>query len=145
MIRALRLLLPALIPSWAFFKAVEPSPRIEWRLLSDTSEPPPAWQEFRPRPARVSPLQILIRLFWNPRWNETLYLVSLAERLMIAPTTHSVEEIERCLTAEARRSTPISGRPNRLQFQILFVSRDQDVLTETVTYLSTPCAFEPDP
>lgn len=143
MIRALRLLLPALIPSWAFFKAVEPSPRIEWRLLSDTSEAPPAWQEFRPRPAHISLFQILIRLFWNPRWNETLYLVSLAERLMIAPTTHSVEEIERCLTAEARRSTPTSGRPNRLQFQILFVSRDQDVLTETVTYLSTPCAFEP--
>jgi len=35
MLRTLQLLLPALIPSWEFFKAVAPSPRIEYWIEED--------------------------------------------------------------------------------------------------------------
>lgn len=142
MIRALRLLLPALIPSWAFFKAVEPSPRVQWRLLSAPNDTAPTWQEFRPRPAQISPLTILIRLIWNPKWNESLYVVSLSERLMITPTEHSVAEILRCLAGEVRRSDLPHDHAPFVQFQIVFVARDQTGISETITYIGEPCLLE---
>ena len=80
--RLLLLLLPALIPSWRFFKTVEPSPRVQWTLVQDGER---KWQEFNPRPEVVSFGRMLRRMVWNPRWNEALFLVSLAERQTIDP------------------------------------------------------------
>ena len=51
MLHGLKLLLPALIPSWRFFDTIAPSPRIEYALLHDPHAAA-AWREFRPRPAR---------------------------------------------------------------------------------------------
>jgi hypothetical protein len=75
MLRLLRLLLPALLPSWRFFQTVEPSPRVEWRA------PGGRWRALCPTPARLTLAQHLARLFWNPARAEALYLVSLSERL----------------------------------------------------------------
>jgi hypothetical protein len=76
MLRALTLLLPALIPSWRFFKDVGPSPRIELRGAGGI------WQDLSPRLARRSFAQVLLHLLWNPIWNEYLYLVTCSERLV---------------------------------------------------------------
>ena len=81
MLRPLALLLPALIPSWRFFDVIAPSPRIEFAMLT-SPDSAAVWQAFRPRPARVALSTMLGRLFWNPRWNESLFLVSCAERLV---------------------------------------------------------------
>ena len=70
-----QLLLPALIPSWNFFEAVEASPRIEYALLRKP-QGDADWREFRPRPDRLSAAAMLGRLFWNARWNESLFLVT---------------------------------------------------------------------
>ena len=101
MIRIVRLLLPALVPSWKFFKTIEPSPRVQWRLLSKTNDVVSDWQESRPRPEKVSLLTLARRLFWNPRWNENLYMVSLAERLSLDPSDHSRDELFGLLQEEA--------------------------------------------
>ena len=138
MVHLLKLLLPGLIPSWQFFKAVEASPRVQWRFPVKPDDPDTNWQEFRPRPAHVSLPVMLGRLFWNPRWNETLYLVSLSERMMLNPTAHSADEIKKHLIAEIERTLPIDQRPDYLQFRLVFVCRDEAGLTQTATYISDP-------
>ena len=106
MLQTLKLLLPALIPSWRFFDTIAPSPRIEFALLKTARDASGRWQEFRPRPARLPISTMLKRMFWNPRWNESLFLVSCAERLMESPTEHSSQEILARIEADPPRPDP---------------------------------------
>ncbi len=135
-LHTLKLLLPALIPSWRFFDVIAPSPRIEYTLLGTADETPVNWQEFRPRPLTVPISLMLKRMFWNPRWNEQLFLMSCAERLMAHPTEHSEREILNRIGAEldeARRdvqSTPY------LQFRLVFLVRQGEEIHKRVTYSS---------
>jgi hypothetical protein len=107
----LRLLLPALIPSWNFFDVIAASPRLDYALDDG------GWRAFRPRPQRVSAAAMLGRLVWNPRWNESLFVVSCAERLLTAPTAHSEDEIFRRIAAD------LGAQPKgaRLRFRIVLV------------------------
>lgn len=130
MLHGLKLLLPVLIPSWRFFDMIAASPRIEYALLQDP-QTVPAWQEFRPRPARLSIGQLLLRIIWNPRWNESLYLVSCAERLMADPNPHTEREIIERIQAElAAPSAPF------LQFRLVFVSRQGEGTRRDITFTS---------
>lgn len=127
MFRVILLLLPALIPSWRFFREIAPSPRIDYRL--DGGD----WQRLCPSPPRISPFRLLLRLFWNPRRNEELYLVTLSERLAESPTRHSIDEIN-------RRTARLVGAPAgaRLQFRLTFLERlGQEVVTDEL-YRSDP-------
>ena len=141
MVRLFFLLLPGLIPSWEFFKAIEPSPRVQWRLFCAPLGDGEGWNEFRPRPQRLSVLTILRRLFWNPRWNDSLYLVSLSERLMLNPTAHSVDEIFDRLNYYISPPDPVADRPLNLQFRLIFVRRDGEQITEDITYMSEPRSY----
>lgn len=127
MFRVILLLLPALIPSWRFFREVAPSPRIDYRL--DGGD----WRRLCPRPARLSLVEVLVRLVWNPRRNEELYLVTLSERLAEAPTRHSIDEINR------RTARLVGAQVNEsLQFRLTFLAREgQDVVTYEL-YRSDP-------
>jgi len=129
MLHLLHLLLPALIPSWRFFKTVEPSPRVQWSLVKDGARD---WQEYAARPASVSAIQMLCRLFWNPRWNDALYMVSLAERETIAACPHSKAEISQRIRRKLLTSRP--AQDGVFQFRILYVFRDEDGLHQSVTY-----------
>ncbi len=130
MLHGFKLLLPALMPSWRFFDTIGPSPRIEYALL-DEAHAVAVWQEFRPRPARLSFGQMLLRLIWNPRWNQSLYLVSCAERLMANPTAQSEREImERIMAEHADASEPW------LQFRLVFVSMQGEGMREDITFTS---------
>ncbi|MBU1374370.1 MAG: hypothetical protein KKE02_21860 [Alphaproteobacteria bacterium] len=134
MLRAVSLLLPALIPSWRFFDAIGPSPRVEYALLPAADAAPRPWREFRPRPAHLSLAAMLGRLVWNPRWNETLFLVSCAERLMDQPTAHSEDEIFRRIDAD------VGGAASQpwLCFRLVFLSREGDAITRDVLFQSEP-------
>jgi len=120
MLASLKLLLPALTPSWRFFDSVGPSPRIEYCT-------PEGWREFRPRPEVVTWRQMLARLFWNPERNESLFLTSCAERLLESPNPHSVGEIEARL-----------GVMGWLQWRIVVISRRDAGLVREVAWLSLP-------
>ncbi|MCJ8309164.1 MAG: hypothetical protein HRU27_10270 [Rhizobiaceae bacterium] len=74
-------------------------------------------------------------MFWNPRWNETLYLVSLSERLTLEPTEHSEREIKTLL---ARHLHMVEPGIERLQFRLVFVRREGGDLIEEITHLSEP-------
>jgi len=129
MLNALKLLIPALIPSWRFFDAIAASPRIEVAILATAQAQATEWREFNPRPTHISLGTMLQRLFWNPDWNETLFLVSCAERMVTTPTEHSQQEI---MQRVRRASTGAAW----LQFRLVFVSRDGDAIMSEVTYVS---------
>jgi len=129
------LILPVLVPSWRFFKTIEPSPRVQWTLIPDCGDAAEDWQEFRARPENVSPFQMLLRLFWNPAWNETLFLVSCAERIQEHPTDHSINEIRRRILHEFVR-TPIDAVGKRFQFRLVFVHRDGPKISKEIVFLS---------
>jgi hypothetical protein len=137
MLQTLRLLAPALIPSWRFFKEVAPSPRIQYALIATRTQTPDVWTEARPRPAHLPFSAMLLRMLWNPRWNETLFMVSCAERLMDAPTAHSVEEIAKRI---ARDLGPQTGF---LQFRLVFIHRQGAEIVTEVEYLSPAFAMAP--
>ncbi len=136
MIQTIKLLLPGLIPSWKFFKAIEPSPRVQWCMMDEAAQSCTDWQEYRPRPTHISAGSMLRRIFWNPNWNEALYMVSLAERLSLSSSTHSRDEIFKRLKLQLIRTNAIdAGRPC-LQFRLVFVLREGTELVQQITYLS---------
>ena len=137
MLKTLSLILPVLIPSWRFFKAIEPSPRVEWALLSDRDGTAEDWQKFRPRPLVVTPSQMLRRLFWNPAWNDALFVVSCAERISQTPTAHSINEINRRILSDLKQM-PIDAAGKWIQFRLVFVHRDKTGLSQDILYLSEP-------
>jgi len=137
-LKPLGLLLPALIPSWNFFDVIAPSPRIEYVLTASSAVPKRGWAEFRPRPQRVSARTLLARLLWNPRWNESLFLVSCAERLINAPTDHSQDEIFTRLAAELRGDPGGKATGDWLSFRLVFVSREDEAIQREVLFQSAP-------
>lgn len=134
MLRLIALLLPALFPSWRFFKTVAPSPRIEYRLIR--SGQPDRWQADRPRPGWLSFRTMLMRMLWNPHWNEQLYLVSLSERVIGEESAHSIREINRLVS----KCLSKAGQGALVQFRLVFLSRDGPRILRTVLYESDPVA-----
>lgn len=137
------LLLPALIPSWRFFKAVQPSPRVEWAVSLSSSTSIETWQEFRPRPTHLSALQMAQRMFWNAEWNENLYLVSLSERLMGTGSEHSLTELTTLVRCDVLERAPPFPSDAYLQFRLVFVDRDGDDLHRHITYQSDLIKLHP--
>lgn len=135
----LRLLLPALIPSWNFFDVIAPSPRVEYAVTGAAKVKPDTWREFQPRPARVSLATMAGRLLWNPRWNESLFLVSCAERLIDHPTVHTEDEIFKRIAADLAR-----GRDKAegwLAFRLVFVAREGEAIAREVLFEASPRAL----
>jgi hypothetical protein len=140
MFQIFKLLLPALIPSWNFFELVAASPRIEYAQLQSRSEAAADWREFRPRPQRTSFVAMLARLLWNARWNEALFVVSCAERLMDEPTAHSEDEIFHRIAADLAERQ--EGRGAWLRFRIVLVNEDEGAIARDVAFVSDPRRVE---
>ena len=132
MIQALKLLLPALIPSWNFFDVIADSPRIEYTLLTAPDEAAGAWLEFRPRPERLSIRTMMRQLFWNARWNETLFVVSCAERVLAEPTAHSQDEIFRRIAADLEDVPATTW----LRFRIALLSEREATIVREIAFIS---------
>lgn len=138
MLGPLRLLLPALAPSWNFFDVIAPSPRIEYALSATEADERLEWREFRPRPEKVGPGHMLARLAFNARWNETLFVVSCAERLVDHPTDHSQTEILSRIARDLARFQPDALAGRWLRFRLVFIRRDQDILVSEIRFVSAP-------
>lgn len=131
--RFFALMMPALMPSWRFFDVVAPSPRVHFRLWT-AGDSEHEWQEFDPRPVHVSIPVLLARMVWNPRWNEQLFVVSCAERVLDRHTDGAEFEIARRivrrLTVEQMLST------TRLQFRLIVVERADGALKSYEAFVS---------
>lgn len=136
MVNVLKLLLPALFPSWRFFDVIGPSPRVELCLLQEPEEEGEDWQPCRLRPRHLSAGERLGAFFWNARWNETLFLANCAERILQGQEEHCSREIARRL-----RSDLVSGQAENatrpyFRFRLVFVSRFEGRLRSDVAFVS---------
>lgn len=131
----LKLLLPALIPSWNFFDTISPSPRIEYSLLSSEDEKTSSWIEFRPRSVQFSFKETLKNMVCSPKVNETLFLVSCAEKIIEKYTPHSEKEILKRIEKELLQR---NGHKDKtfLQFRLLFIHRQGINLKSEVLFIS---------
>jgi len=116
LINICRLLLPAIIPSWRFFDTIAPSPRIEYSISADN------WLSFCPSPQSLSLPHSVKRLFWNVEWNDYLFMISCAERLMQNQTKHSEQEI-------VNRIRKYHPSAKNIQFRLRFLTRDENHIT----------------
>jgi hypothetical protein len=140
-LHSLKLLLPALIPSWRFFSEVAPSPRVEYCLWGPTQNMKHVWHEFRPRPEHLSIGRMIARMVWNPVWNEDLFLVSCSERLIENPTQHSIDEIRTRIIRELHK-TPKVDHAAQLQFRLVFIHREGEQIVKEIEYESDPFDVE---
>ena len=136
MMRSLKLLLPALAPSWRFFPSVTSSPRIEFRALQPNGSEPAPWRAFLPAPLQVSVGAMAKRMFWNPERNEALFLVTCAERLLAGELAFARREIAGRIARRMTRPPPGQERAPFLQFRLLLVSGDRRALRRDVAYVS---------
>ncbi len=133
--QTLKLLLPILIPSWRFFKEIAPSPRIEYRLLRSTTDEG-LWQRLELRPKKLTILQTIKSLFFNPYWNEALFITNCAEQLIINYTEFGEQEIaKRIISILERRQLDLKSSPY-LEFRIVFLSKHDSKLEENVLFTS---------
>ena len=137
--QTIKLLLPALIPSWDFFESIAPSPRIQFSLLNSEKQTDKHWAEFRPRPQYVSLIKMLKRMLWNPWWNESLFLVSCAERIVGNSSSelilHSEQEIFKRIKNDLLQKHQ-SLTASHFQFRLVFVQRQGKELKEEVAFIS---------
>jgi hypothetical protein len=142
MLATLKLVVPALLPSWRFFAYVGPSPRIEYACLSDLAATPGTWRELRPRPEKISLGAMLRHLFWNPDWNESLYLVTCCERFLADLGEHWRTEImHRVLQTVGSNASNLGSTPARYAiFRIVLIERRGAVLVTEVVYVSPPAS-----
>lgn len=139
MIATLKLLLPALFPSWRFFDVIGPSPKIEYAYLKAEQQQAEQWHEYSRRPDRRTFIQILLCLFYNASWNQYLYITRCAERLLEEPNVHSETEIIRVL----RETTPTPQvHEELLQFRILLTERQGSSLRSELAYVSVPYSLK---
>lgn len=139
MLKTISLILPVLIPSWRFFKAVEPSPRVEWAIVPRDAKGACNWTPYQPRPKAVSLGKMFRRLLWNPAWNDALFVVSCAERIAlgIEPTSHSVNEIKRRILRDIN-GLGLGVDEGLMQFRLVFVYRDDTGFVQDVVFVSEP-------
>lgn len=139
--RAIRLLLPALLPSWRFFDWIAPSPRIEVALTHRDDLAQADWQPLDKRPSRLSAARTLGSLLYNARCNDTLYLVSCAERIAQSGDTHAIEQI----FLRVQHDLPPQTDGGFVSFRLVFVQRSGNELLRTVIYESAPRRVTPGP
>lgn len=135
----LKLLLPVIFPSWRFFSSVGPSPRIHIAFLQNENDEPIEWQEFRPRPARVSIKEGAWRLLHNPEWNETLYINTCIERLFEGYSEMREREImRRILVAVDSGEIKVDAAKPYVIYRLSAVTREGQVINQQVTFVANP-------
>lgn len=126
---------PALVPSWRFFDQIGPSPRIDFAWTS--SSRPDEWQEFRPVPPSFSIGRSLLRLFWNPDGNDSLYLISCAEKLLQEESATAATHIFQHIA----RARPATNAHAKLSFRIRLIHRrntTSPIPMEEIVFVSEP-------
>lgn len=131
MLRVVYLVLPALFPSWRFFKTVGPSPRVEVRVHRDDCVTD--WREALPRPTRMRLADQLKSLFWSARVNQRLFLVTCGERLAEEPDPRVDQMLRRRLW-----SLVVAGPEDALEFRVVLVSKDNNHLRREIVYHGDP-------
>lgn len=129
MLQIFKLFLPVIIPSWRFFDVIAPSPRIELTFLERQDDLPQEWQEYRPRPETLAIPDLLRRVVWNADWNESLFLMRCAERLVDGEEEFCREEIFKSI----KRDYP---EKKFVKFRLIFHAREGNDMEKHLVYMS---------
>lgn len=135
-LKSIKLLLPALIPSWRFFDVIAPSPRIEYSILDSDNHIILPWQDYLPLPDRISLYEFLQSLIWNPQRNESLYLITCAESLLECSSDFREKEILSHIYNSIRCNTELNVNSYSFQFRLIVFSRLGSELQNKVLYYS---------
>jgi hypothetical protein len=85
---------------------------------------------------------MLLRLFWSPKRNHELYIVSCAERVEQGGNGHAITAIRHAVQQEAAE-TQKAKSGDQLRFRLLFVQRREAALVREVVFLSDPFPAQP--
>ncbi len=124
----MRLLGPVLIPSWRFFDAVGPSPRIEYAVAEHAAAAPAQWHALPLTVANVSLRQMLWRLLYSAARNDVLFLVSCCERVLEAASDHSTDNGATENGAARAGSSACAGAQREILLRALQHARNAGVL-----------------
>ncbi len=122
--RVAQLYTPVLFPSWRFFEEIGAGVRVDYQRGNGP------WTPATVTPPRSKWPSYLVRLVWNPTWNERLYLVTLAECVLTGTSAKASDDLARRLFALSRGSGPLA-------FRIRLIDADSEV----IAFKSTPYEF----
>lgn len=145
-VKTFQLILPVLIPSWRFFDSIAPSPRVEFALFDGASasdadtdadgDIAQDWQEFWPRPEHVGVRRMLRRMLWNPCWNDSLYVVACAERLIKLEDEETQKHSSEQIAQRIRRHLPEDKKADSFKFRLIFMNREGADVQRHLLYMS---------
>jgi len=75
-------------------------------------------------------------MFWNPRWNETLYIASCADRLLGTPDPHCQQEILQRIKHDIHTGEIDSASATQVQFRLLLIKRVNAELITDLIFIS---------
>ena len=78
---------------------------------------------------------MVVRLFWNVKRNDTLFVISCAERIHEQPTPHSIAEIKQRVRAEIKESQ-INDVGRFFRFRLVLVRREQMEMLKDIVFVS---------
>ena len=81
---------------------------------------------------------MMMRMLWNPRWNESLFLTSCAERILENPTLHSEDEILNRIMRDilGNNAGTQVNTATHMQFRLLVIQRHGSQLQHTIAFHS---------
>ena len=85
--KTLTLFLSAIISSWQFFKEAAEAPVLEISFNDEN------WDVLSLRSDKRTFLGFLGGIFYNPKWNEALYIMDCAERLLTDISQRNIDEL----------------------------------------------------
>ena len=120
----------------AFFASVGPSPRIQYAVVGDDGVE--RWTEWRTRPLSAPPHHMVARLFWNWRWNDTLFAVSRVERFLEGEGDEHVQALIRRVRADLNGAVEAGD----LRIRVVLVQRNGDRLVSEEAWRSDALCVE---
>ena len=133
------LVLPVLVPSWRFFDWIAPSPRIELLWLDHKGMHTSDWQKLNEKPRQLSLVTMVKRLFWNPVWNENLFMISCAERVLENSDPHR----HRMLVEHVAANNHHDPKTTSFKFRLILIKRSGAHLEQELRYTSEVIPVRP--
>ena len=138
----LKLLLPILFPSWRFFSRIGPSPRIDIGWLSEKNAQPLEWLPFRSLPEQMGVAAGVQRLFFNPVWNERLYLNTCAEHLLERDSAFHAQQIAERLLHAINTGELKAGAARYLVFRVRALEMEAGQVRDDLVFMSEPIPLQ---
>ena len=135
----LKLLLPILFPSWRFFRCIDPSPRLEYGYCESLKDQPERWYPLEKPLQHFNYVSAIFHLFFNPTWNQQLFMNTCAEHLFEGANERWESFIVRRIMSD-KKIVRIAGLLNKnvIQFRIKAIINNDGHITSPILFTSKP-------